>query len=165
MSGFKSLYQPYLHMERMVSESATFQEIVGAADATEAKERIRFISCQDYDKNNKTYDAMPMPRVAIWNLGARKVRTSAACYATQPRMILSLEIEIPADVERNHDAEFRYCGPIYEAIEDEIAAGSATPTNLQFEEINYLQVPSPSDPKENQGKRIWGADIEFICRG
>lgn len=152
-------------MERMVSESETFQEIVGAANATEAKERIRFISCQDYDRTNKTYDAMAMPRVAIWNLGARKVRTSAACYATQPRLILSLEIEIPSDVEMTHDAEFRYCGPIYEAIEDELAAMSATPTNLQFEEINYLQVPSPSDPKENQRRRIWGADIEFICRG
>lgn len=165
MSGFKSLYQPYLHMERMLSECVPFRTLIGAANAEEAKARIKFISCQDFDKTNKTYQAVPMPRVAIWNLNAAKTRTSAGTYSTQPRLVISLEIEIPANIGPTEDEQFRYCGPIYEEIEDDLATMSRTPGNLDFGSISYLQVPAPFDPKDNQGRRIWGADIEFVCRG
>lgn len=165
MAGFLSLYSPYLKMEDMLSRCTPFLELVGAADADEAKEKIRFISCQDYDKTEGTYTAIPMPRVAIWNLNPSKKRQSAAVYSTQPRLLLSLEIEIPENVGRTENEEFRYCGPLYEAIEDELARMSATPGELHFIEINYLQVPTPADAKENQGRRFWGADIEFVCQG
>ena len=165
MAGYLSLYSPYLKMEDMLSRCESFREIVGAANADEAKERIRFVSCQDYDKTNGTYTSIPMPRIAIWNLNPAKRRQTAAVYSCQPRMLLSLEIEIPDEIGETDDAEFRYCGPLFEAIEDELAQMSATPGELEFVEINYLQVPSKADAKENQGRRFWGADIEFVCQG
>lgn len=165
MAGYLSLYSPYLKMEDMLSRCASFRSLVGAANADEAKQRIRFISCQDYDKTNATYTMIPMPRVAIWNLNPSKRRQTAAVYSCQPRLLLSLEIEIPSNIGDSEDAQFRYCGPLYEAIEDELAQMSATPGELHFIEINYLQVPTPADPKDNQGRRFWGADIEFVCQG
>ena len=165
MSGFKSLYQPYLYMERMLSECVPFQELIGVDSAEEAKQRIKFIAVQDFDKANNSYQAVPMPRVAIWNLNASKTRTSAGTYATQPRLVISLEIEIPSEIGPTEDEQFRYCGPLYEAIEDGLATMSRTPGNLDFGSISYLTTPGPMDPKENQGRRIWGADIEFVCRG
>jgi hypothetical protein len=152
-------------MEDMLSRCVSFRDLVGAGNAEEAKSRIKFISCQDYDKSSKLYTAIPMPRVAIWNLNPSKRRQSAAVYSCQPRLLLSLEIEIPDEVENSEDAQFRYCGPLYEAVEDELARMSATPGELHFIEINYLQVPTPADPKENQGRKFWGADIEFVCQG
>jgi len=171
MAGFGSLYQPYLILERMLSQCTSFQSLTGAADATAALAFIKFISCQDRvvdpETNAEVFTADPYPRATIWNVNPNKKKSSTSTYSIQPRMLLSIDIEIPDGIEATENMEFRYCGPIYEAIEDEMAskAGNFVPGNLDFTEINYLQVPSPLDVKFNQGRRLWGCEMEFVCQG
>jgi len=168
MSGYGSFYQPYLHMERMLSECATFQTITGSANATEAKTRIKFITVQDYDPTKpkaQIYIAIPCPRVVIWNMNPSKRRSSSSGYSCEPRLLLSLDIEIPSNVGPTEDEQFRYCGPLYESIEDEVALSGMQPGNLYIMEMNYLMVPSPEDPKLHGGRRIWAADLEVVCQG
>lgn len=164
MSANTGSYQGYIILERMVSECTSFQSLVGAANATAALARIKFISCQDFDRTNLTYLAIPCPRVAIWNVNPSKRRTSTTHFTCQLNLILTLEIEIPSTVGLTEDEQFRYCGPLFEAVEDELAELSFTPGNLQFEKIQYRQSPGPVDPAENQGRRLWVADLGFETR-
>lgn len=168
MSGLKNFYSPFLIMERMISESTTFQTITGSADATEAKDRIRLIALQDYDASlpkPQRYIAIPCPRVCIWNLNPSKRRTGSSGYACTVRLVLSLEIEIPSEIGATEDEQFRYCGPLYEDVEDEIAVLGLVPGNLNIQEINHLQSPTPVDTKYTQGRRIWCADVEYVSMG
>ena len=168
MSANTGSYQSYLKLEQMIADCESFQELTGTANATEAKARIKFIACQDFDTTtrgtNKTYRAIPMPRAAIWNVNPSKVRTASGCYSSQLNMVFSLEIEIPDNIGPTHDEQFRYCGPLFEAVEDELAELSFIPTNLQFQRIGYLQSPAPMDTTQNMSRRIWAADLSLQTR-
>ena len=168
MSANTGSYQSYLKLEQMIADCTSFQSLTDTANATEAKTRIKFIACQDFDTTtrgtSKTYQKIAMPRAAIWNVNPAKVRTAQGCYSTQLNMVFSLEIEIPDDIGPTEDEQFRYCGPLYEEVEDELAELSFIPTNLQFQRIGYLQSPAPMDPAENQGRRIWAADLSLQTR-
>ncbi len=168
MSANTGSYQSYLKLEQMIADCESFQEITETANATEAKTRIKFIACQDFDTTtrgtNKTYQEIPMPRAAIWNVNPSKERTSFGHYSCQLNMVFSLEIEIPDEIGQTDDEQFRYCGPLFESVEDELAELSFIPTNLQFARIGYIQVPAPMDPTVNQGRRIWAADLSLQTR-
>lgn len=168
MSANTGSYAAYVLLETMVANCASFQSLVGAADATEARERIKFISCQDFDKTTRgtssTYQKIPCPRVAIWNVNPSKTRTSTRHYTAQLNMVLTLEIEIPTNIGPTEDEQFRYCGPLFQSVEDELAELSFTPGNLDFQRIGYLQSPGPVDPAENNGRRLWVADLSLQTR-
>jgi len=163
-------YTAYLKLEDMVSRCESFQDLVGAANATEAKARIKFISCQDFDTStrgtSKTYQKIPCPRCAIWNVNPSKTRSSTSHFTCQLNMVLTLEIEIPSNIGPTEDEQFRYCGPLFQDVEDDLAALALIPgeDNLDFQRIGYLQSPGPVDPTENNGRRLWVADLSLQTR-
>ena len=165
MAGLSTLYTPMTKLRTMLSNSATFQTITGSADATAALERIKFVSAADFDKTTGAYTGVTRPRAVIWMVAGGRKRVSTSGWFSNPRLILSLEIDIPTATAQTHHAELQYCGPLFEAIENEVFPASKTPGDIDVAEINYLQPPLPADEDKQDGIRYWGMDLEVVCQG
>jgi hypothetical protein len=152
------------HLETMLSQSETFQELTGSADATEALTHITMMSAEDAESKVAATD---LPRAILWPLGSRQeIKTTSTCHSTAP-IIITFEMLIPSNVVKTYNAEFRYVAPIIEDIIDEIITMgmSRNPGMLNLQEVNVVSVPMPVEGDKAQGKRIWDCDVEVIAKG
>lgn len=174
MSGFSLLYSPMVYMEDMFAASATFQSITGSANAAAAKSRIRmfsFIEEHSEEEDLIATEKVAYPRVSLFPFGFSAKKSSNSTYSGNPRLLCEIEISIPSDVKKTHDAEFRYCGPKFQDIVNEVLAQGGQPGFLDIADIDILQPPMPLDPtkspidENNEKMRIWICDLIFTARG
>lgn len=164
MAGYKALFCTIEHLETMLSQSETFQTITGSEDADEALERISMMSAADAEA---VVDSVDLPRAILWPLGSMQRRSSTSTFQSTVPIVITIEMEIPSNIVKSYDAEFRYVAPLVESIIDELAQMSITrnPGMLNIDEINVVSIPMPCEGDKNQGRRIWDCDIEVIAKG
>jgi hypothetical protein len=153
-----SFARPLEVLRHTLANSATFQSVVGAEDADEAKAKILYFWADDED------EAQQQPRAIVRGVNedeAAKVSTTG--YEFTGPMVVVFEFPIPEAYLDNHqDAGLDFLNKLG-AIRGEMIALSRTSPHLylDFQTIGLI-AHGEGDEKHHNGDRYWGG--EFLVR-
>jgi len=170
VAGFKALYCTIQHLRTMVSQSETFQEITGSANAEEALTRITMLAAEDEESEEAGEDYVSVsqfPRAILWPLGPRYIRGTNNTFSSVSPIIITMEMVIPDSVPDTVSDGFDYFSPLMDEFIDEVLKMSVTrnPGMLNIAEASVVSPPMPIEKKKSQGVRIWDCDVEVIAKG
>ena len=176
MAGFKCLFQPLLHMETQLSQSTLFQSLTGSANATAALGRIRLFSCVEHfaeEEEQRAAGVVALPRACIFLTNVRGERTTTSNPTVEIGIGIEITIAMPSGVDRTHDAEIRYAGPLFEEVFDDVmklSAPSQPGGALNVVRYNVIQPPYPEEPDKyvdaaGDQVRAWLCAVEFTVAG
>lgn len=157
---------PFAALRATVAASATFQEVVGAADAAEAKLSIYLqLGDDELEPNRAPEDPKlkhPRPRavVATANDWVRD-RKGAAEWQPASSLWLSFEFPIPAEYAGVHNDEALWFLNQVGAILAEMEAARDADTEglyLPFHRLAFLDDPMPGDD-DLHVENFWGATL------
>lgn len=87
-------------LRELLAASARFQTLVGAANATEAKDHIYIGEARDKVDRDSTGDLTdPRPRAIIEYAAESHHNSSTASFLVQGTLALTLELELPSDAD------------------------------------------------------------------
>ena len=151
---------PVEHLVTVLSESAGFQSVVSAADATEALASIHVQYAEDSDGDTSAQSAKPYPRaiVSLTSLGSTKRGT----WRVSGEYSILIE-RYPPDTDRDKSLggmALSWLGDI-ETIYDDIKELVMDRSKLMADSLSLSVPPMMDIPEKDtrQRKRLWVAQM------
>ncbi len=151
--------QPLVHLKNLLSESAAFQTLVGAANETEALPFIHCGGAEDKDGKTTAQAAKPMPRavIALQSFNSTKGGT----WTTD--IVLAVRLEAKTDVaDAAKSLSDRYLDFLVklESIIDQIRELGSDGTRLNIVSLDIAIAPQQREPdKQGDDGDVWGTQF------
>lgn len=142
---------PLEHLRTMLSESPTFQQLVEAADAAEAAEKIYYGYAEGsaYERETGPQAPKPYPRAIVATEDLETSRTTTSSWQTNLQMSILLEVRtLAADKELSASGRYMAFLQRVEGVVDDLRAAAADLTRLNLQRISTPVPPMMIDPTE-----------------
>jgi len=156
--------QPLIHLKTLLSESAAFQALVGAADATAALPFIHCGGAEDKDGKTTLQAAKTIPRAVI----ALQSFSSAKSGTWTTDIVLAVRLEATTDsTDADKSLSDRYLAFLgkLESIMDQIRELGSAGTRLNIVSVDIAIAPQQREPdKQGDDGEVWGTQFDVGVR-
>jgi hypothetical protein len=123
----------------LLAYSATWQTLLGAADATEALAKVRSGQAEDAGDNAVTY-----PRAIIEEVERERTSKATRTFAGRGALLLTIEAQPPDDQVESVDTQRAWFKAMVDAIELEMRDTSSSRSTPAGYDVSHFQIKTMS---------------------